>query len=110
MHSLAAAVAALSEPGAAARTVAQDYLAAPMPYLVGLPAQCLPALRGMALEETVLVDLDSPGSTTPPLGGPADDARLLPHADRLEAAFEVGGWKGWQGPAGRPGGPLYIPV
>lgn len=29
----------------------QDYLAAPMPYLVGLNSDCLPMLRSMALEE-----------------------------------------------------------
>ena len=38
----------------------QDYLAAPMPFLVGLHAPSLfaPALRSSALEEVVMVDLD----------------------------------------------------
>lgn len=38
----------------------QDYLAAPMPFLVGLHAPNLfaSALRSSALEEVVLVDLD----------------------------------------------------
>lgn len=36
----------------------QDYLAAPMPYLVGIQADCLPLLRGTPLEEVVMFDLD----------------------------------------------------
>ena len=67
----------------------QDYLAAPMPYLVGIQAECLPALRGMALEETVLIDLDRLGSCTPPLGSAGDDYFLLPFARELEGVFEV---------------------
>lgn len=67
----------------------QDYLAAPMPYLVGIQADCLPLLRGMALEETVLVDLDRLGSCTPELGSPGDDYFQLPFARELEDVFEV---------------------
>lgn len=67
----------------------QDYLAAPMPYLVGIQADCLPLLRGMALEETVLIDLDRLGSCTPELGSPGDDYFQLPFARELEDVFEV---------------------
>lgn len=67
----------------------KDYLAAPMPYLVGIQADCLPLLRGMPLEETVMFDLDCLGSCTPPLGGPADDYHALPYARQLEDVFEV---------------------
>ena len=67
----------------------QDYLAAPMPYLVGIQADCLPLLRAMALEEVVLMDLDCLGSCTPPLGGPADDYHALPFARELEDVFEA---------------------
>ena len=69
----------------------QDYLAAPMPYLVGIQAECLPLLRGMALEEVVLIDLDRLGSCTPELGSPGDDYWALPFAAELEDVFEVGG-------------------
>jgi hypothetical protein len=69
----------------------QDYLAAPMPYLVGIQAECLPLLRGMALEEVVMIDLDRLGSCTPELGSPGDDYWALPFAAELEDVFEVGG-------------------
>ncbi|KAL6777459.1 hypothetical protein ACKKBF_B21570 [Auxenochlorella protothecoides x Auxenochlorella symbiontica] len=65
-----------------------DYLAAPMPFLAGVPAACLPTLRTLAMEEVLLIDLDTLGSASPPPGGPRDDALLLPHADALEAAFD----------------------
>jgi hypothetical protein len=67
----------------------QDYLAAPMPYLAGVQADCLPLLRGLPLEEVVVIDLDTLGSVSPALGSPGDDARLLPHARELEDVFEV---------------------
>lgn len=69
-------------------THSQDYLAAPMPFLAGVPAACLPTLRTLAMEEVLLIDLDTLGSASPPPGGPRDDALLLPHADALEAAFD----------------------
>lgn len=78
----------------------QDYLAAPMPYLVGIQSDCLPLLRGIALEETVMIDLDRLGSCTPELGSPGDDYFLLPFARELEDVFEVSGSR-WQGRAGR---------
>jgi hypothetical protein len=34
------------------------YCCAPMPFIVGVHASCLPALETMPLEETVFVDLD----------------------------------------------------
>ena len=73
----------------------QDYLAAPMPYLAGIQADCLPLLQlqrggGPSLLEGVLVmDLDCPGACTPELGGPTDDYWALPYARQLEAVFEV---------------------
>lgn len=36
----------------------KDYLTAPMPFLVGLPAQMLPSLKQMAIDEATIVDLD----------------------------------------------------
>lgn len=60
-----------------------------MPYLVGIQADCLPLLRGMALEETVMIDLDRLGSCTPELGSGGDDYFLLPFARELEDVFEV---------------------
>jgi hypothetical protein len=35
-----------------------DYLSAPMPFLIGLPAQLLPALKGIPMDEITLIDLD----------------------------------------------------
>eukprot|EP00887_Chlorella_sp_A99_P000741 scaffold5.g741.t1 len=66
----------------------RDYLAAPMPYLVGIQAECLPMLRDMALEEVVMLDLDTLGHCHPPLGSAADDAWALPYADELTDAFD----------------------
>lgn len=59
-----------------------------MPYLVGLNSDCLPQLRGMPLEEVLLVDLDL-GECTPPPDAPGDDAFLLPYAPKLLAVLEV---------------------
>jgi hypothetical protein len=67
----------------------KDYLAAPMPYLVGIQADCLPLLRGTPLEEVVMFDLDCLGSCTPELGSPTDDYWQLPFARELEDVFEV---------------------
>jgi hypothetical protein len=35
-----------------------DYLTAPMPFLIGLPAQLLPALKHLPMDEVTLIDLD----------------------------------------------------
>ncbi|GAB4816726.1 hypothetical protein N2152v2_003772 [Parachlorella kessleri] len=66
----------------------KDYLAAPMPYLVGLNSECLPMLRTMPLEEVLLVDLDL-GECTPPPDNPNDDAFSLPYASKLLSALET---------------------
>jgi hypothetical protein len=34
-----------------------DYLTAPMPFMVGMPAQMLPLLKGIAMDEVTLIDL-----------------------------------------------------
>ena len=57
-------------------------------------AECLPLLRGLPLEEVVMIDLDRLGSCTPELGSPGDDYWQLPYARELEDVFEVGAW-GW---------------
>jgi hypothetical protein len=38
-----------------------DYLTAPMPFLVGLHAAMLPALKGIEMEHVTMVDLDLGG-------------------------------------------------
>jgi hypothetical protein len=35
-----------------------DYLTAPMPFLIGLPAQLLPAIKNLPMDEITLIDLD----------------------------------------------------
>jgi hypothetical protein len=35
-----------------------DYLTAPMPFLIGMPAQLLPAIRNLPMDEITLIDLD----------------------------------------------------
>ena len=67
----------------------QDYLQAPMPFLIGLPAQLLPAVRQMALSEVLVLDLDL-GKLQPQPGiSPADDSAALPWSDRLLTALQV---------------------
>ncbi len=68
--------------------VVQDYLQAPMPFLIGLPAQLLPAVRQMALSEVLVFDLDL-GKLQPQPDSPVDDAALLPWSDRLLTALQV---------------------
>lgn len=36
----------------------KDYLTAPMPFLIGMPAQLLPTLKGIPMDEVTLIDLD----------------------------------------------------
>lgn len=35
-----------------------DYLTAPMPFLIGMPAQLLPAIKNLPMDEITLIDLD----------------------------------------------------
>ena len=66
----------------------QDYLTAPMPFLIGLPSELMPMLKHMPMNEVVLVNLEQ-GTVDPPGGAAADDARRLPWSDRLRSALEV---------------------
>ena len=59
-----------------------------MPFLIGLPAQLLPAVRQMALSEVLVLDLDL-GKLQPQPGSPQDDATSLPWSDRLLTALQV---------------------
>ena len=70
----------------------QDYLLAPMPFLVGVPAaQQFTALRSIPLEEVMLVDLDA-GTCTPGADLPAATPSSLPYAEELCAALQVLAW------------------
>ncbi|CAD7705142.1 unnamed protein product, partial [Ostreobium quekettii] len=64
----------------------QDYLQAPMPFIIGLPAQLLHAVEDPQMSEVTLVDLDR-GSTEPVPGSSGDDAHVLPYRERLEGAL-----------------------
>ncbi|KAK9829376.1 hypothetical protein WJX72_005465 [[Myrmecia] bisecta] len=66
----------------------KDYLTAPMPFLVGLPAHMLPLLKQLPMDEVVLVDLDL-GSCEPQAGSARDDALRLPWAAHLREALQV---------------------
>ena len=67
----------------------QDYLAAPMPFLMGLhaPDLFMPTLRSGSLEEVVMVDLDRGAIHTGP-GQPLAQC-ALPWADQLRDAFDL---------------------
>ena len=67
----------------------QDYLAAPMPFLMGLhaPNLFMPTLRSGALEEVVIVDLDRGAMYNGP-GQPLPKC-ALPWADQLRDAFDL---------------------
>eukprot|EP00775_Hariotina_reticulata_P011069 gene11069-11225_t len=66
----------------------KDYLTAPMPFLIGMPAQLLPALKGIPMDEITLIDLDL-GKCEPSPGSPHDDALLLPWRSQLERALHA---------------------
>ena len=68
----------------------QDYLLAPMPFLVGVPAasQFLAQLHGIPLDEIMLVDLDA-GTCTPGSSLPPAFPCSLPYADELASALQV---------------------
>jgi hypothetical protein len=53
-----------------------------------MPAQLLPMIKAMAMDEVVIIDLDL-GTCTPTPGSAADDAQLLPWCDQLDAALAV---------------------
>lgn len=67
-----------------------EYLSAPMPYLVGLPADLLTAIRhsNLPMSEVTLFDLDL-HTVDPPPGSPGDDGRLLPYGRQLSAALQA---------------------
>lgn len=75
----------------------QDYLSAPMPFLIGIHSPNLFNLRSTAMEETVVVDLDrgtilsggSNGAPTSPTAGGSAARCGLPWADQLEEAFAL---------------------
>ena len=64
----------------------KDYLTAPMPFMVGLPAALLPVLRNIPMDEVTLIDLDL-GKCDPAPGSARDDAQYLPWRGHLEAAL-----------------------
>lgn len=66
----------------------QDYLTAPMPFLIGLQSSMLPMLKHLPMDEVTLIDLEL-GTCEPASGSPQDAARLLPWPDRLHAALQV---------------------
>ena len=61
-----------------------DYLAAPMPFLVGVPAALAPAMRRLPMEETVLLNLD-----TGVIECFAEDLALLPRTSGSRLATEL---------------------
>ena len=68
--------------------ILQDYLTAPMPFLIGLQSSMLPMLKHLPMDEVTLIDLEL-GTCEPATGSPQDAARLLPWSDRLHAALQV---------------------
>jgi hypothetical protein len=62
-----------------------DYLSAPMPFLVGLPATLAPAMRRLPMEEIVLLNLD-----TGIIECFAEDLALLPRSSGSRLAAELG--------------------
>lgn len=59
---------------------------APMPFLIGMPAQLLPSIRGLQMSEVTIVDLDL-GRCEPESGSDGDDAQVLPMREKLEDAL-----------------------
>ena len=64
-----------------------DYLAAPVPYLIGVPGPLMARVPGQELEEVVLLDIDNNTVYTP-----YDDLASLPGkvADKLRARLQPG--------------------
>eukprot|EP00210_Caulerpa_lentillifera_P007725 g7371.t1 len=63
----------------------RDYLQAPMPFLVGLPAELMD-FKGLQMDEVTLIDLDL-GTCSPKPGSDADDVHFLPMKERLQSDF-----------------------
>lgn len=63
----------------------RDYLQAPFPFLVGLPAELMD-FKGLEMDEVTLIDLDL-GTCTPEPGSVYDDANHLPMKQKLELAL-----------------------
>ena len=71
------------------RLLWQDYLLAPMPYIVGLPAAAgCSVLRSTPLDEVMLVDLDN-GTCTPGSQLPPANPSSLPYAEELATALQA---------------------
>lgn len=69
----------------------QDYLTAPMPYLIGLPfPKDFKGLDAIELEDVVCVDLDSGTCCSGGLQGKQLDFALLPWSHHLKDAVQVG--------------------
>ncbi|KAF8073214.1 DENND2B [Scenedesmus sp. PABB004] len=67
----------------------RDYLTAPMPFLIGLPAALLPGLRALrGMEAATVIDLDL-GTCEPAPGSARDDAALLPWREQLAGALHA---------------------
>lgn len=67
----------------------QDYLLAPMPFLVGVPAAgSFAGLRSTPLDEITVVNLDT-GTCTPGPGLPPAEPSSLPWAEELAGALQV---------------------
>eukprot|EP01026_Neomeris_dumetosa_P030223 TRINITY_DN2422_c0_g1_i8.p1 TRINITY_DN2422_c0_g1~~TRINITY_DN2422_c0_g1_i8.p1 ORF type:complete len:757 (-),score=106.08 TRINITY_DN2422_c0_g1_i8:540-2810(-) len=66
----------------------QDYLSAPMPFLIGMPAQLLPRLKRMNVQDVVIVDLDV-SKVFPKTGSEQDDGMTLPRRKQLESALQA---------------------
>ena len=76
--------------GCLAVAAMQDYLLAPMPFLVGVPAAAsFPGLRSTPLDEVMVVDLDN-GTCTPGSSLPPASPSSLPYAEELASALQVG--------------------
>ena len=60
----------------------RDYLQAPFPFLVGLPAQ-ISNFAGLEMDDVTIVDLDR-GTCSPEPGSPDDDAFHLPRRQQLQ--------------------------
>ncbi|GMH35221.1 hypothetical protein BSKO_03089 [Bryopsis sp. KO-2023] len=63
-----------------------DYVMAPIPFLIGLPAQLLSAIKGLPMSEVTVIDLDL-GRCEPEPGSDGDDAQVLPMREKLEDAI-----------------------
>eukprot|EP00210_Caulerpa_lentillifera_P003214 g3071.t1 len=65
----------------------RDYLQAPMPFLIGLPAELMD-FRGLQMDEVTLIDLDL-GTCSPKPGSENDDAYFLPMREQLQDSLHL---------------------